>query len=128
MRVIACMILCFIFLTACAPHRTAVSPSPQMHALCKINCQQRLNSCNQLCHDSCQQCEAFARQTTAKSYQQYKNEQYVSCGIIARELKSYRDPLQCRKTTCDCPADYRVCIQSCAGLIHKRLQVAPTCC
>jgi hypothetical protein len=42
-------------------------------------------------------------------------------------LNSYRDPLQCRKVTCNCHADYQVCIQSCSGVIHKQLRVASAC-
>lgn len=95
---------------------------------CKSNCQERLNSCKQVCHNDCQSCAVEMKANTICSYNRYRHEQDVQGGIMVRELKSYRDPLQCRKTTCNCLADYNVCKQSCTGRIRKRLQVSPACC
>jgi hypothetical protein len=40
---------------------------------------------------------------------------------VSRDLNSYRDPLQCRKVTCDCLADNNVCKASCRGLTPQVL-------
>ena len=127
-RTIFCTMLCFVLLglVACASQQLVVKRIND-RGLCKNVCQERLNSCNHECHNNCQECTQGSNCSTARDYNKYKHEQCVQGGIIARELNSYRDPLQCRKTTCDCYADYNVCIQSCNGLIHKRLQAAPVC-
>jgi hypothetical protein len=95
---------------------------------CKRSCLQQLNVCSQVCRNNCRQCGKVATCTAARNYNKYKNEQINQGGIIARDLNSYRDPLQCRKVTCNCLADYNVCAQSCEGVIHKRLQPVPACC
>jgi len=128
-KVLLCLTIISMVLVGCVHQRSIPRSSPQGElAACKISCQQQFNTCNKLCHNSCRQCSAYSSYTTAKHYNHYKSEQFIRGGIIARELNSYRDPLQCRKSTCECAADYRICTQSCAGIIYKRLQVAPTCC
>jgi hypothetical protein len=44
-----------------------------------------------------------------------------------RGLKSYHDPLQCRKVTCNCPSDFITCNQGCTGVIQKKLRSVPYC-
>lgn len=124
-RIVLCAAM--IVLAACATRPISLQ-SAQEQAACKKNCIERLKVCSQVCDNSCQKCSLAANCSAARNYSRYKHEQYVQGGIIARELKSYRDPLQCRKTTCNCTADFNVCTQSCTGLIHKRLQVGPACC
>ena len=119
--------LSIMMLASCVNHHTMVKTSGEF-AACKIACQQRLSMCTQVCHNNCRACSVNSSCTSAKHYKKYINGQCVQGKGIARDLDSYRDPLQCRKTTCECPADYNVCIQSCAGVIQKRLQVAPICC
>ncbi|AHE67361.1 hypothetical protein [Legionella oakridgensis] len=125
MHVIIRLSIIFIFavLASCVKQ-----PSSPEQTSCKISCQKQFDHCKTVCTDNCRRCSTCADVSAAKSYDQYKHEQCIRGGIIARELKSYRDPLQCRKPTCNCLADYRICIQSCSGVIQKRLQVAPTCC
>ncbi|WP_133127460.1 acyltransferase [Legionella nagasakiensis] len=119
------LIFCFVFiLLASCTKQTPASGQ----AGCRISCEKQFNECKAVCTNNCRRCSTCTDLSAAKSYNQYKHEQCMQGGIIARELKSYRDPLQCRKTTCNCLADYRMCVQSCAGTIQKRLQVAPTCC
>ena len=69
----------------------------------------------------------MANQRAAREYSHYKNQQKIQGIGIVRQVNSYRDLLQCRKTTCECPTDYQTCIQTCTGKIPKRLQVAPSC-
>ncbi len=121
---LACVV---VALVGCASQKMAVK-SANDKMVCKMACQQRLTACNQVCYKNCPTCTKVANASAARHYSQYKQEQCVQGGIIARDLKSYRDPLQCRKTTCNCWADYSVCVQACAGVIHKRLQIAPVCC
>lgn len=94
---------------------------------CQSLCEKRFDKCNQNCRNNCQQCVAYAKQKASENYLYYQHEQYLKGGVIARDLQSYRDPLQCRKITCSCPADFELCMQSCGGIIQKRLQAAPVC-
>lgn len=90
---------------------------------CKQACRFELKQCHSICHNNSQQCHACANANALKSYIKYQHQQCVQGKALVRELQSYRDPLQCKKTTCDCYADYRMCNQACTGLIQKRLQV-----
>lgn len=117
---------CVMVLTACVP-QTNVSQPKTTYAVCAASCEQRSDQCNASCRNNCQQCQAFSKQTTMEHYRHYVHEQNVKGRSIARDLNSYRDPLQCRKITCNCRADYRVCIQSCGGVVKKQLQAAPYC-
>ncbi len=119
--------IAIMMLVACANKQVSLE-CDQHRAVCQKSCQERFKQCSEICDNSCYKCSAAASCSATRNYNRYKQEQYVQGGIIARELKSYRDPLQCRKTTCNCWADYNVCAQSCRGLIHKRLQVGPACC
>lgn len=126
---IARVILCFATLTliACTSNQVLTQRANDL-AACKKVCQKRVNTCQRLCHNNCDNCKLASASTTARHYGLYMKEVCVQGGIVTRDLQSYRDPLQCRKTTCNCWADYHVCEQSCTGVIHKRLQVAPACC
>lgn len=129
---------CFfvLLLTACinqAPHPQhsaafAKGQSISPIAACKKSCQIRMYSCLNSCKDNCKNCQLRSKVSTGKNYARYVHEQCVKGGVIARELNSYRDPLQCRKVTCNCSADFDTCIQSCTGVIQKRLMAAPKCC
>lgn len=114
------MLFSALLLQGCV-HRPVASPS------CLMMCKVKMNDCVKTCHNNCQACNVSACQSTAKNYHKYTHEQIVKGGFIARDLNSYHDPLQCRKVTCNCPSDYNICIQACSGVIHKCLQVAPTC-
>ena len=94
---------------------------------CKKVCQQRVTSCSQTCKNNCVRCGAYADHKTAANYAHYVQTQAIQGEKPVRRLNSYRDPLQCRKTTCNCVADYEVCTQSCSGRIHKQLLVPPVC-
>ena len=93
-----------------------------------MHCQERFKTCAKVCDKSCKTCSKEASCSAARHYNRMVHEQVVQGGMIARELNSYRDPLQCRKTTCNCQADYTVCKAACTGIIRKRLQVGPACC
>lgn len=123
-RIMLCSIV--VLLTGCASYAGFIKHSHE-RAACKTTCQQRLMLCNQSCNNSCPGCCLSANQRAAREYNHYKHQQIIQGKSMVRQVNSYRDPLQCRKTTCECPTDYRTCIQTCAGKIPKRLQVAPGC-
>lgn len=118
-----CIICLFLVLPiGCWQHSTAEQVA------CKMTCKQRLDRCISLCQDCCGKCSLRSTAAATGSYNQYKREQCVQGKSIVRQLQSFRDPLKCRKTTCECSADYDVCMQSSSGVIHKQLQVVPACC
>lgn len=94
---------------------------------CKSMCAKRLDSCKLSCTDNCPRCSAEATHVAAVNYLNYIHEKEIEGGSILRVLKSYRDPLQCRKVTCNCSADFATCNQGCTGIIQKRLRSAPYC-
>jgi hypothetical protein len=99
----------------------------QAQLTCKATCQERFIACNKTCDNSCSGCCQASNQRTAREYDHYLKQQAIQGKAVVRELNSYRDPLQCRKTTCECPTDYRTCIQTCSGKVPKKLQMAPAC-
>ena len=122
-------ILCLMMIGLSARVTKAVSVQHAYdRALCTASCEEHLKICSQVCHKSRQECSNTANSGAAQHYQRWVHEQVVQGGILSRELNSYRDPLQCRKTTCNCQADYTVCNAPCTGIIRKRLQVGPACC
>lgn len=128
MHVITHIVVCFYLalLVSCASYHDAVKRSQDV-AACKITCQQRLQQCGQVCHNDYRQCNTAAYQSAVRHYDHYLHEQAVKGQNVVLELKSFRDPLQCLKITCECSTDYLVCKQSCTGKIRKRLQVIPAC-
>ncbi|CDZ79143.1 hypothetical protein BN59_03461 [Legionella massiliensis] len=119
-RIVICC--CFFLLASCL-HR----PVPANTASCIASCESRLAACTKVCRNNCGQCSAAAGQTAARNYGYYEHEKMEQGKIIALQLNSFRDPLQCRKVTCNCQADYAICRQSCGGAITKRLEHAPLC-
>lgn len=120
MRITTRLLLCilFLFLYSCSYHKSTVD-SARTVASCKQQCQKNARICDDACVNNCAACNICSKKKASNSYANYLREQCIQGGNIARELNSYCDPLQCRKTTCDCVADYKICIQSCASIIHK---------
>ncbi len=100
----------------------------QAERACVEQCRIEKDSCYRRCTDSCTRCERQENAAMKKRYKTYVHEQCVQGERVALQLQSFRDPLQCRKISCDCPADYRVCVSTCRGTIRKYLQVTPFCC
>jgi hypothetical protein len=93
----------------------------------KVNCEQRLAQCRRVCINHCSHCVNKSLRSMADNYARYIHEQNTQGKRRIRQLNSYRDPLQCRKVTCNCEADYNMCKQANTGIIHKSLQVVPVC-
>lgn len=123
---LACITLC-MGLVACSKRPDNESAKLNI-PLCKAQCVKRLNACNQVCDNNCAHCMGPAYVATAQHYARFLDQQKVQGGLIARDLKSYHDPLQCLKSTCHCQVDYYQCAEACTGTIHKRLQSPVTCC
>lgn len=94
---------------------------------CKMRCMQKFSVCKTQCTDNCRHCRAQSHAEMCKSYANYVREKQIKGEMLDRELKSYRDPLQCRKVTCNCVADLDTCMQGCTGVIQKRLMPLPYC-
>lgn len=124
LRLIYCTVL--IVLSGCATQQQIIVKPKDVNQCLQL-CAQRLESCKQLCSNNCPRCSAISTDTTAKNYFEYIHDKQVQGGYIYRGLNSYRDPLQCRKVTCNCTSDFITCEQGCTGVIQKRLQAAPYC-
>lgn len=124
LRVFCCGLVMII--TGCATNQAFIKQT-QERKVCIAACQQQLSVCQQTCDNSCQKCCAKSNQSTVSHYYQYKERQRIQGAGITRDLNSYRDPLQCRKTTCECIVDYQVCTQSCSGKLPKRLHEVLVC-
>lgn len=116
-----------VFLIACTSDKVLIQKR-QDRIACVKTCEKRWQACHAVCRKNCQACVDSSNASTVCQYRRYMHEQYVQGNIVTRDLQSYRDPLQCRKTTCHCLADYQDCSQMCTGNIYKRLQIAPACC
>ena len=100
----------------------------QQQRACINQCGIEKSKCLEHCQYSCKHCEKYESTKMAARYKKYIHEQNIQGKRVALQLQSFRDPLQCRKASCDCQADYRVCVGQCRGKIRKQLQVKPFCC
>ena len=87
---------------------------------CKDICQQQSLKCQNLCNNDARHCQAIVMDKTLESYSKYVHQQRVQANDIALELQSFRNPLQCKKITCDCLADLRMCVKFCNVHIKDR--------
>lgn len=94
---------------------------------CQNTCLTRLAYCEKSCDNSCVQCCKKSVLDAENRYDHYYHEQKIKGTWLMRELLSYRDPLQCIKTTCNCMSDFKLCLQSNSKQINKHLQVLPAC-
>ena len=100
----------------------------QVKRACERTCEKERQVCLRTCDKSCKACQVRENEKMVRLYKTYIHEQCAQGKRVALQLQSFRDPLQCRKSSCDCPADYRVCMSACTGKIYKSLQVTPVCC
>jgi hypothetical protein len=115
-----------MFLLGCqAMHQSALKA--QAFQQCMMICTQHFEYCRQNCFDNCPNCSTASKIKAKKNFDKYVYERKVEGKKVMRELNSYRDPLQCRKVTCDCISDYAICKQGCTGVIPKKLQAVPYC-
>lgn len=113
-QVHAIFIMTFIVLCLGACVKTHDSATSRLNpGVCRSECLSILQACQAICKNNRPACERLSDVSVTRHYQQYVHQQTVQGGIIARELNAYRDPLQCRKPTCDCVADYHQCKRIC---------------
>lgn len=118
-----CLIASILFI-GCA----SLTENKEPHRLCVANCDQVFQTCRSACDKSCFQCEKNAVHQAKARYARYKHERCLKGQTFIRRLQSFHDPLQCRKASCDCVADYQVCRQACDGKIKKQIEVEKVCC
>ena len=130
MRVIfaSFILLCMlIMLPSCSVYKYFQQKTQKINE-CHHACQDKLRHCLSICHNDRYNCSSAAHALAQRRYKRYLHEQSLKGQDQILELNSFRDPLQCRKTSCECLADVRVCRQFCNGTIRKRLQVATLPC
>ena len=91
---------------------------------CRAHCDERYRHCMQVCDDNEKLCRIKRDAIAAVHFARYKQQQNLKGQVITEELKAFRDPLACLKTTCDCEQDKMMCKQAYRGAIYKRLQYA----
>lgn len=121
-RIFCCVLL--LALCGCASKNVLKRPAL---AQCQMNCMKHFEFCSQNCVDNCPNCSRKSQRHATENFSKYVIERTIQGKKVMRELNSYRDPLQCRKVTCNCVADLMACKQGCSGVIHKRLQALPNC-
>lgn len=117
----------FILLSSCSMHHPWTMMSSPAVKQCQAACIKQHKICQTKCTDNCPSCSLSATKEARKHYKQYVHEELVEGNLITRDLQSYRDPLKCRKTSCNCYTDLMTCQQSCTGIIQKQLRPAPYC-
>ena len=129
MNSIVRVLFCFLLLSlssSCALQKQTMLHSNE-EKLCQNTCLQRAQSCQKLCLNNCLSCKDSSMGEAINDYAHYIHEEQLKGGSVNRVLNSYRDPLQCRKVSCDCTADLMTCDQNCTGVIYKNLRTVPSC-
>ncbi len=116
-----------IILLSCATYKDFIQKD-QQKTTCHHVCQSKLRHCLAICHNNQRDCSVYAHLYARRQHQKYQHEQTIKGQDQVLELNSFRDQLQCQKTTCECLVDVRICRQFCDGTIRKRLQVVPPPC
>lgn len=122
-----CYLLCSIFFLGISSCEKVPPNVLQSHTLdqCKKSCIHHFAFCHQNCVNNCPTCSVASAKSAAKNYAQYVSERRIEGKKVMRELNSYRDPLQCRKVSCDCMADLALCNKGCKGVYLQ--QETPYC-
>lgn len=118
-----CISICILI--ACT--KTPINSNPTALASCTMICLQHLQSCQDKCTNNCPTCSTDSSYTSTRHYLNYAHEKQMQGDFNTRGLNSYRDPLQCRKVSCNCAADFVTCKQGCTGVIQKKLRTVPYC-
>ena len=121
MRNFALLVLCCLSLGACSQYHD-FQDKIKAHQHCAKACKTRMHFCNKFCRNDPAQCKRWADASATVHFGHYRQEKLIQGEPIGSELQGFRDPLACKKVSCDCLADFDLCIQTCQGNIHKRLQ------
>lgn len=123
-RLIVCISI--VLMTSCGYYGKFVDNAREKKA-CHLQCLNALDKCKIQCKNNCRECNVLANMQAASRFIEYKKRQSMQGKMVNEELQSFKDPLQCRKVTCSCQEDYRVCKQSCIGKVYKYLKANPAC-
>jgi len=124
LHILCCFLM--LFLSGCTT-QPKNEVKGQMVYQCMATCVQHFEFCKKNCVNNCPACSAASTRRSVFNFTKFIHEKQVEGQVVTRELNSYRDPLQCRKVTCSCIADFMVCKQNCTGKIPKRIQAVPYC-
>lgn len=123
-RIVVCLLL---ILTASCSYYSHYVENEQKYKACHLDCLAKKDHCNAICRNNCKECTGLADLQAAKRFKDYKHRRTVQKKLVDLELQSFKDPLQCRKVTCSCQDDFRVCAQACKGKIKKNLKAKAVC-
>lgn len=123
-QVIICALL--ILTSGCSYYQHYVEKEQRLKS-CHLNCLTKSRSCARICKNNCQECTGLVKLQAARMFKDYKKRRIVQKKVVAVELQSFQDPLKCRKVTCSCQDDYRICAQACKGKIYKHLKAKAVC-
>ncbi len=110
-------------LSSCAFYSQFQEKSAQRKA-CFAHCEQRCFHCDRVCDDNAKLCAAKSDTQAAVHFVLNRHQQMIKGQVVVTDMASFRDPLACMKTTCNCEKDKKMCKQVCRGKIYKRLQSA----
>ena len=99
--------------SACVNHANTRLNYANHTPQCLNMCQQYWYECPKLCNNNYKNCSIDAHSNTLKTYNFYKNQQYIQGMAITRTLNSYSDPLECHNLTCNCIQDHNTCAKAC---------------
>lgn len=128
MKIFLQLIICLLLIStsSCSYYTQYVKKEQQLKS-CHLTCLAQKDYCNKTCKNNCQECTGLAKLQASQRFKDYKKRLTVQKKVVALELQSFQDPLQCRKVTCSCQDDYRVCAQACKGKIYKNLKAKAVC-
>jgi hypothetical protein len=118
--------ICGFLFTGCHSIHVPIVKSKQQRQ-CQNQCLGELQYCRKICKDSCPNCCGLSKFHAMESFRRYANQADVQGFFPINLLQYYDDPLKCKKTSCDCQADYILCKQHCAGIITKKLNNTKPC-
>lgn len=119
-------IISLFLITGCHSIHSPILSSKQ-NQQCQNQCLAQLQYCKKICKDSCPHCCGLSKFHAIESYGRYSKQARVQGFFPINLLQYYDDPLKCKKTSCDCQADYVLCKQHCAGIISKKLNNKKPC-
>ncbi len=94
---------------------------------CVKQCERSKANCHALCEANDTDCEINAKDQAQREYERYVKQKKIEGAEIMRDLKSFYDPLQCSKTSCDCEEDFRACYQMCGGKVKHEKRCIANC-
>lgn len=121
------MVILFLCVGCTKQHTSTTPKDAKVTAECLKTCKKHYGACERTCDNDCRTCQKEAYEEAKKDYLRYQSQVSVMGEYNIRQIGSYRDPLMCSKSSCNCRADKSACEQACHGKISKYLRIAPRC-